>query len=140
MLTKKHFLDKSVLDAAYLKPSSPIKKKQQDGWLWHRVNPVIGACGGTASYSRALVSPDGMQIAFLSDRTAGPEVSEIENELQITRELMPLNVPYLEKDAAKQKGAVWISYRKIWACAPSQAEEFAQWIEEGAVQFNDFEI
>lgn len=135
MQIKKHFLDKAVREAERLSPSSSIKKKLKEGWIWHKLTPAFASAGATAHYSRALISQDGT-IAFVSDRANGPAASEIGDELRITHELLPLRVPLDEKEAAKLKGATWVSRRKTWACPPSRATDFAQWLSDDAKVFD----
>lgn len=129
-----HYLSRVVLDAEHLSPGK-VKARLNAGWKWHRLDPGFGACGGAASYSRALVSPDGV-VAFVSDRAEGMEQMSSLPVLPISYQLLGLSVPFSEKGRAKELGAVWIGHKKIWACAPDQKEIFAQWIGNDSFLFD----
>lgn len=120
-----HYLSPAVLDAERL-PASKVAAKVKAGWTWRRLEPGFGAVGGTASYSRALVSPEGA-IAFVSDRAEGMDTLASLPPLVISYQLIPLAVPFADKDAAKALGAVWVGHLKTWACAPARKAEFNQW-------------
>lgn len=64
-----HYLSEAAINAPRLS-ASQVAAKVKAGWAWRRLVPGFGACGGTASYSRALVSPEG-QVAYVSDRADG---------------------------------------------------------------------
>ncbi|WP_341744669.1 DUF5710 domain-containing protein [Azonexus hydrophilus] len=130
----RHYLSPEVISAERLS-ASKVSAKVRAGWVWHRLVPGFGACGGTASYSRALVAPDGT-LAFVSDRVEGIEQIDTLPTLEISYRLLALTVPFTEKDAAKAAGAVWVGHRKTWACAPSRQAEFAQWIIGQPVEFD----
>lgn len=129
-----HYLSQVVLDAERLSPGK-VKARLKTGWKWHRLDPGFGACGGAASYSRALVSPDGV-VAFVSDRADGMGQVACLPVLPISYQLLSLSVPFAEKERAKKLGAVWIGHKKIWACAPDQEERFSQWIENETLLFD----
>lgn len=97
--------------------------------------PGFGAAGGAASYSRALVSPDG-KIAFVSDRATGMDALNTLPVLEISYRLVRLFVPFCEKDSAKTAGAVWVAHKKTWACAPCRIEEFRSWLPEHPEEFD----
>ena len=129
-----HYLSEKALNAAKLSPSE-VAAKVKAGWAWHRLNPSFCTSGGAGVYSRALVSPAG-DVAYVSDRAIGPDARGGLPEILIDGTLVPLTVPFEDKDRAKALGAVWISWRKTWACAPDQVEKFSEWIESDAERFD----
>lgn len=129
-----HYLSEQVIKAERLS-ASKVSARVKAGWAWHRLEPGFGACGGTASYSRALISPEGV-IAFVSDRAEGMDLIDTLPALPIGYDLLPLTVPYEEKDQAKALGATWVGHRKTWACAPEAADGFKRWLSEDAQVFN----
>ena len=129
-----HYLSDQVINAERLS-ASKVSARVKAGWAWHRLEPGFGACGGTAAYSRALISPEGV-IAFVSDRAKGMELIDTLPALPIGYDLLPLTVPYEEKEQAKEIGAVWIAHKKIWACNPSKSDDFLRWINTSSVVFN----
>ena len=128
-----HYLSREVLTAERLS-ASKVAAKVRAGWQWRRLVPGFGAAGGTASYSRALVSPQG-ELAFVSDRAAGMEDLGTLAPLEISYRLVTLAVPFAEKDAAKALGAVWVGHRKCWACAPDRVNEFQRWLPNNGEEF-----
>ena len=97
--------------------------------------PGFGATGGVASYSRALVSPDG-KIAFVSDRATGMDALNTLPVLEMSYRLVRLSVPFCEKDTAKTAGAVWVAHKKTWACAPHRIEDFRSWLTGQPEEFD----
>lgn len=134
---KLHFLDPRASEAVRLSPEK-VAAKLKAGWSWHRLSPSFCAAGGAATYSRVLVSP-GNEIAYVSDRAAGPSTPpELDTlpVLEICHRLIPLQVPFAEKAAAKALGAIWIAHKRTWACAPDNAQYFAQWHASGLDEFD----
>lgn len=129
-----HYLSPEVVNAERL-PATKVPAKVKAGWMWVRLVPGFGAAGGTASYSRALVAPDG-RIAFVSDRADGMDVLDSLPPLDISHRLVRLSVPFAEKDAARAAGAIWVGHQKTWACAPARADEFKQWIAGEPEEFD----
>ncbi len=129
-----HYLSERVIKAERLSVSK-VSARVKAGWAWHRLEPGFGACGGTASYSRALISPEGV-IAFVSDRAQGMELIDTLPALAIGYDLLPLSVPYEEKEQAKALGAIWVAHKKTWACPPDTANRFERWISEDSQVFN----
>lgn len=125
---KLHHLSAAVQNAQRLSASN-VSAKVRAGWVWHRLTSSFAAAAGTATYSRALVSPIG-EIAFVSDRAEGPVSSDALPALDIEYTLVKLSVPFEEKDAAKRLGAFWVSHLKTWACAPDRTSEFGKWIAD----------
>jgi hypothetical protein len=129
-----HHLSTQALQAIQLTPSA-TPPKVRAGWVWHRLVPSYCNAGGAASYSRALVSPQG-EIAYVSDRAEGPALQEIEHELQLDHSMIRLAVPFADKDEAKRLGAKWIGHHKTWACAPDQLELFSRWVNGAPETFD----
>lgn len=129
-----HHLSPQAQQAAQLTPSA-TPAKVRAGWVWHRLVPSYCNAGGAASYSRALVSPQG-EIAYVSDRAEGPASHEIERELQLDYTMVRLAVPFADKDEAKRLGARWIGHHKTWACPPGQESTFARWIAGDPITFD----
>lgn len=133
-----HYLSDAVLSAPRLSPGQ-VKPKVRAGWVWRRLQPGFGATGGAASYSRALISPDG-HIAFVSDRAEGMDLLDSLPVLSIDYRLIRLAVPFADKDAAKAMGAVWVGYRKTWACAPDKAPVFTAWLPSPIEEFDLLDV
>jgi hypothetical protein len=129
-----HYLSEQVINAERLS-ASKVSARVKAGWAWRRLEPGFGACGGTASYSRALISPEGV-IAFVSDRAKGMDLIDTLPALPISYDLLPLTVPYEEKEQAKALGATWVGHKKTWACDPDAANKFKRWISKDAQVFN----
>ena len=127
------YLSDAALNAPRLTPSQ-VGAKIKAGWVWYRLQPGFGASGGTASYSRALISPEGV-IAFVSDRAQGLEDQANLPVLTIDYRLIRLAVPFADKDVAKAMGAVWVGHRKTWACAPDVASVFSAWLPSPVEEF-----
>lgn len=134
---KLHYLDPQAVSALRLSPDK-VGAKLRSGWQWHKLTPSFCAAGGTASYSRALISPEG-DIAYVSDRGAGPsdpaDLAALP-VLEVCHRMVRLNVPFAEKDAAKALGAVWVGHKRTWACAPIRAGEFDQWRAQAPSEFD----
>lgn len=129
-----HYLSPQILNAERLS-ATKVAGKVKAGWTWRRLVPGFGAAGGTASYSRALVSPEG-QIAFVSDRAAGMEHLALLPAFEISYRLVRLAVPFAEKGAAHALGAVWVGHLKTWACAPARVAEFQPWVQGEPNEFD----
>lgn len=129
-----HYLAPDVVKAERLS-ATKVGAKLKVGWRWHRLEPGFGAAGGGASYSRALVSPEG-RIAFVSDRATGMDDLGLLPPLAISYRLIRLTVPFAEKDAAKTLGAIWVGQKRTWACVPERVDEFRQWIAGPPEEFD----
>ncbi len=129
-----HYLSPEIVNAERLS-ATKVAAKVRAGWSWAKLVPGFGAAGGAASYSRALISPEG-GIAFVSDRADGLSALESLPPLEISYRLVRLSVPFAEKDLAKVAGAVWVGHKKTWACAPGRADEFKQWIAGEPEEFD----
>lgn len=129
-----HFLSDMAVNAPHLSPSA-VPAKVRAGWTWHKLTPGFCTAGGTGSYSRALVSPAGVELAYVSDRADGPDALDLP-AVVMSHAMVQLSVPFDQKDVAKRLGAQWIGAKKMWACAPSRIEEFKQWIHGEPVVFD----
>ena len=129
-----HYLSDAFRNAEQLS-ASKVTSRAKAGWQWHRLGHAFAAAGGSAAYSRALVSPAGA-IAFVSDRAPGMEALAELPVLEINYDLLPLSVPFEEKERARELGAVWVAHRKTWACAPEHRSLFGRWLDPSAEIFN----
>ena len=130
-----HYLSEQAVNAPRLSPSQ-IAAKVKAGWTWHRMEPGFGTAGGTTSYRRALVAVDG-QFAYITDRAEGPVDLAGLPALEIDYTLFKLNVPFEDKNLAKERGAVWVGHRRTWACAPHKLEDLRQW---ATVPIEEFDL
>ncbi len=129
-----HCLSDELRNAEQLS-ASKVTSRVKAGWQWHRLEHAFATAGGSASYSRALVSPAGA-IAFVSDRAPGIDTLAELPVLEINYDLLPLSVPFEEKERARKLGAVWVAHRKTWACAPEHRSVFSRWLDPSAEIFN----
>lgn len=123
-----HYLSERFRLARLLSPSRVLARVNA-GCTWYRLEEAFCTAGAAGTYSKALISPDG-DLYFVSDRYPDGPTLDCPNTpvLKLDYTLIPLAVPFADKDEAKGLGAVWDSSRKVWACAPDEVSRFEKWL------------
>lgn len=112
--------------ASVLQAERLLKK----GWSLYQLTMPYCSVGAVGEYDYAL--SDGENVMQLTNRTVEQlKHRVIAGELDIDDRLMALNVPFAEKDEAKQLGAIWVGHEKTWAIDfHRDSEPFKKWLSD----------
>lgn len=100
------------------------------GWQLRRLQPNDSYCsfGAAGIYTHCLY--DGQRgLRQLTEKAMQGLVLTSEDVMEFDQSWLILDVPFEQKEAVKAAGAEWMPVFGHWACTPSQAADFAQWMK-----------
>lgn len=137
-----HFWD--FLDARTASVAT-VQARARKGWRLYRVSQGFGACGGTASYAHALVSPSGEfgEMLKVSARTVDAAGVAVEKQtLDLSMQVLLLDGVYktdLTVEAtrrglarAEDLNARWNGELRRWMIRPEARADFSRWLSADA--------
>lgn len=104
------------------------KSKLKQGWSLRPLSVPYGAPGGVAQYKHALAGPDGKVLRITEQSVQQLPSAPIAETLVLATEVLGLDVPFTEKDAARTAGASWVSSAKKWCILPGHEAGFEKWL------------
>lgn len=112
--------------------ASEVRSKLKNGWGLYSLPETIRYCsaGGVGQYEHVLASQEGelRQVTVKAVASACPNgVGDLE-ELTVIIDVVPLEVPFAEKEAVKALGAKWVGHARKWCVKAGDTERFAQWL------------
>lgn len=100
------------------------------GWQLRRLQANDSYCsfGAAGIYTHCLYDGERGLRQLTEKAMQGLEVKS-EDAMVFDHTWLILDVPFEQKEAVKAAGAEWMSVFSHWACTPSQAADFAQWMK-----------